>query len=349
MARPLLAGVQRPRPRDGAPPGRGAEVTLVSVVVPAHQEEAHLASALERLLRQTHAELEILVVDDASTDGTEAIGRAFAEEHERIRYLRQDENQGVAAARERAVGEAAGEWVWLVDADDEWPETAVEAMLAAGEAGRADVVVAQAVTVDATGSTPVGSLRGPLALSGRGAFTALLVGELTGHLWNKLFRRELFDGIDFTRIRQHSDQAQVAQLLAAADEVVVVPDSVYEYRLRSGSIIRSGAKRADSLAGLAAVIERTARGLDPRLLDSQDYSYYRARFSLLSRFKDATSGAHSPEEADRLWRAAHDEAGLRHLVALVRRRDLKRSVLFGLAAAAPALYRAAMSAGNGRR
>lgn len=225
--------------------------------------------------------------------------------------------------------------MWLVDADDEWPETAIEVMLAAGEHGRADVVVAQARTVEATGSTPVGSLRGPLALSGRGAFTALLVGELTGHLWNKLFRRELFAGIDFTRIRQHSDQAQVAQLLAAADEVVVIPDSVYEYHLRSGSIIRSGAKRADSLAALAEVIERTARGLDPRVLGSRDYAYYRARFSLLSRFKDATSGAHTPADSRRLWRAAHDEARLRHLLALAGRRDVVRSVLFGLAVAAP--------------
>lgn len=322
-------------------------MTLVSVVLPAHQEEAHLAGALERLLRQTHSELEILVVDDASTDGTAVIGRAFAEQHERIHYLRQEQNQGVAAARERAVGQATGDWVWLVDADDEWPETAVEVMLAAGT--RADVVVAQANTVETSGSTPVGSLRGPLALSGRGAFTALLVGELTGHLWNKLFRRELFAGIDFTRIRQHSDQAQVAQLLAAADEVVVIPDVVYEYHLRSGSIIRSGAKRADSLAALAAVIERTARDLDPRILESQDYAYYQARFWLLSRFKDATSGAHSAEDESRLWQAARGEAGLRHLAALARRRDAKRSALFGLAYAAPALYRVALTAGRGRR
>lgn len=322
-------------------------MTLVSVVLPAHQEEAHLAGALERLLRQTHSELEILVVDDASTDGTAVIGRAFAEQHERIHYLRQEQNQGVAAARERAVGQATGDWVWLVDADDEWPETAVEVMLAAGT--RADVVVAQANTVETSGSTPVGSLRGPLALSGRGAFTALLVGELTGHLWNKLFRRELFAGIDFTRIRQHSDQAQVAQLLAAADEVVVIPDVVYEYHLRSGSIIRSGAKRADSLAALAAVIERTARDLDPRILESQDYAYYQARFWLLSRFKDATSGAHSAEDESRLWQAARGEAGLRHLAALARRRDAKRFALFGLAYAAPALYRVALTAGRGRR
>lgn len=327
-------------------------MTLVSVVLPVHQEEAHLAGALEQLLWQTHSELEILVVDDASTDGTASIGRAFAEQHERIHYLRQEENQGVAAARERAVRAATGEWIWMVDADDEWPKNAVEIMVAAGT--RADVVVAQATTVDAStidesGATLVGSLRGPLTLSGRGAFTALLVGELTGHLWNKLFRRELFATIDFTRIRQHSDQAQVAQLLAAADEVVVIPYFVYEYHLRSGSIIRSGAKRADSLAALAAVIERTARDLDPRILSSPDYAYYQARFSLLSRFKDATSGAHSAEDESRLWRAARGEAGLRHLAALARRRDAKRSALFGLAYAAPALYRVALTAGRGRR
>lgn len=322
-------------------------MTRVSVVLPVHQEEAHLAGALEQLLRQTHSELEILVVDDASTDGTASIGRAFAEQHERIHYLRQEENQGVAAARERAVRAATGEWIWMVDADDEWPENAVEIMVAAGT--RADVVVAQARTIEASGATLVGSLRGPLTLSGRGAFTALLVGELTGHLWNKLFRRELFATIDFTRIRQHSDQAQVAQLLAAADEVVVIPSFVYEYHLRSGSIIRSGAKRADSLAALAAVIERTARDLDPRILSSPDYAYYQARFSLLSRFKDATSGAHSAEDESRLWRAARGEARLRHLAALARRRDAKRSALFGLAYAAPALYRVALTAGRGRR
>lgn len=321
----------------------------VSVVLPCFQEEAHLAAALERLLLQTHADLEILVVDDASTDHTAEIAHAFAAEHERIHLLQQEENQGVAAARERGIRAATGDWIWLIDADDEWPENAVEVMLAAGLDGGADVVVAQANTVDAADSTPVGSLRGPLALSGRGAFTALLLGELSGHLWNKLFRRRLFEGIDFTRIRQHSDQAQVAQLLAAANEVVVIPDLVYEYQLRSGSIIRSGAKRAESLAALARVVESTASRLDPRILVSRDYAYYRARFSLLSRFKDASSGAHTPDDGRRLWAATRQEAAPRHLLALALRRDAKRSVLFSLAVAAPALYRLALRTGKGRR
>lgn len=323
--------------------------TLVSIVLPCHQEEEHLASALERLLRQTHDRIEILVVDDASTDRTGEIARAAAERDARVRPLTQEVNAGVAAARERGVGEARGEWIWMVDADDVWPDDAVEVLLAAALSTRADVVVGGAVTVEPGGTTPIGGLRGPVALSGRGAFDALLVGELTGHLWNKLFRRTLFDGIDFTRIRQHSDQAQVAQLLAAADEVAVIPDRVYEYHLRSGSIIRSGAKRADSLAALARVVETTAEGLDPRLTRSPEFSYYQARFNLLSRFKDATSGAHEAGEADRLWRETHGEASLRHLIALAGRRDAKRAVLFALAWGAPALYRRAMDAGRARR
>ena len=99
---------------------------------------------------------------------------------------------------------------------------------------------------------------------GRRAFELFLTGRISGHLWNKLFRRSLALSIQFWRIQVHSDQAMVAQLLAGARTVTAVPTVVYRYVLRSGSIIRSGRKRSESLLAVGAVVETAARSFGVR-------------------------------------------------------------------------------------
>lgn len=329
-----------------ARPDEGVDV---SVVVPAYNVERYLATALDRLLAQTHPGVEIVVVDDASTDASAEIARGYAERHARVVFVAQQTNQGVAAARERAVAECRGDHVWFVDADDDWSDDAVATLLAAARDTGAAVVCANAVYVTPDGGTrAVGRLPLPGPLSGADAFRALLRGDLTGHLWNKLFARSLLTGIDFTRSRHHSDQAMVAQLLAAAPTVALVEPVVYRYLLRSGSIIRSGTPRSQSLETVAAVVRRTAAGLDPSLLRSQDYRYYRARFELLSRMKDATSGAYDPAEAARLVRAVRRDTTSTLLGSLARARDTRRLAMLVAARWHPGLYRLVMRAPGAR-
>jgi glycosyltransferase involved in cell wall biosynthesis len=87
--------------------------TLVSVVIPACDAERFVAEAIESALAQDHAAVEVIVVDDGSTDRTAEIVGGF----EQVRHLRQ-ENQGAGAARNAGVAVAAGEYVVLLDADD---------------------------------------------------------------------------------------------------------------------------------------------------------------------------------------------------------------------------------------
>lgn len=98
---------------------------LVSVIVPAFNAERHLVAALESALSQTYPALEVVVVDDGSSDGTAQIAMRVARADGRVRVLRQA-NQGVAGARNAAIAASTGRYVAPLDADDLWYPTKIE-------------------------------------------------------------------------------------------------------------------------------------------------------------------------------------------------------------------------------
>lgn len=99
---------------------------LVSVVLPCYEAERFLAATLESLLGQTYGNLEILALDDGSSDGTPRILEEFAARDERVRVLRNPENQGVIRTLNRGVAEARGEGIARIDADDMAAPTRIE-------------------------------------------------------------------------------------------------------------------------------------------------------------------------------------------------------------------------------
>ena len=107
---------------------------FVSVVIPFHNCEAYLAEAIQSVLDQGHAPLELIVVDDGSTDGSAAVARRVgAAEHPAgvaVHYLWQ-EQQGAGAARNRGAAAARGEYVAFLDADDLWTPEKIAVQLAA--------------------------------------------------------------------------------------------------------------------------------------------------------------------------------------------------------------------------
>ncbi|WP_104198760.1 glycosyltransferase family 2 protein [Cryobacterium sp. Y29] len=312
---------------------------VVSIIVPAYNAAEFLESAIERLLGQTLDDFEIIVVDDGSTDTTATIGARAAAANANVHYFREEHNGGVARARARAVAESRGEFLWFVDCDDEWADSALEKLMAAARSTGADVIVCGASYVYPGRRRPlvVPLLNNPI--TGAEAFVLLLDGELTGHLWNKLFRRSLTREIEFTPTRVHSDLAMVAQLLAAADRVAFISDSLYSYVVRGGSIIRSGLRRAESLLLVEQAVTNAAITLDTRIIRSNSYGYFRLRYVLLSGLKDALTGPYDADERAEIVSELRSRLTWRLILLAARRRDWRRLVLAGTAKLSVPLHR----------
>ena len=93
---------------------------LISVVMPAFNAEKTIGQAIRSVLNQTHKKLELIIIDDASTDKTLPIATEYAQTDARIRILRNSENSGVSCSRNSGVKAASAEWIAFLDSDDMW-------------------------------------------------------------------------------------------------------------------------------------------------------------------------------------------------------------------------------------
>jgi glycosyltransferase involved in cell wall biosynthesis len=231
---------------------------LVSVVVPAFNVSRYLGRCLDSLLRQTHRPLEIIVVDDGSSDDTAAVLQRYAHEHAEVHTVSQL-HRGLGPARNAALSVARGEFVAMVDADD-WvePDFITNLLRIAKETG-ADVV-ACGFTFNFWGMR----LAFPF-LPRESLFSGPQAAELSIHLtrfpsfaWNKLYRRTLFDPTDppFPNVF-YEDLATTPRILLRASSVALTRRVYYHYCLRSDSITGDfGAKNVFSFAAAIDILRR---------------------------------------------------------------------------------------------
>lgn len=308
----------------------------ISVLIPCFNVASYLPGALTSLTAQTLSEIEIIVIDDGSTDDSLAIARLAADADSRIRVIALVDNQGVANAREEGVRASRGEWIWMVDADDAWPDDALESLLASS--ANADVVIGSARYVYP--HKPPRDIRAPESefLSGHDAFAALLVGDIKGHLWNKLFRRTLLTKVSFRRSRVHSDLSIVSEALAAASSVRSTDTLVYDYQVREGSIITSRSKRAESLVAVSETVRSSMLSLSPDLNDAtlvRLHQYFEHRFILLSMLKDTANPSYSAAERRALLSSIRARLRWQAVPQFVIAGDARRAAVIAAAKLSP--------------
>ena len=118
-----------------------SDAPIASVIMPAHNAEPYIARAIDSVLGQTLAGLELIIVDDDSSDGTGDVARAHAAGDARIRYLRRDRKGGPGVARNTAIAASRGVWIAVLDADDWYEPTRLEILINAADRDGVPVAV----------------------------------------------------------------------------------------------------------------------------------------------------------------------------------------------------------------
>ena len=93
---------------------------LITIIIPTYNRAGLIGFAIESVLAQTYSNWELLVIDDASTDGTETVVKKYAEKDVRIRYIKNSTNLGILKTRNRGLHESSGEYIAMLDSDDTW-------------------------------------------------------------------------------------------------------------------------------------------------------------------------------------------------------------------------------------
>ena len=264
---------------------------LVSIVMPIYNAENFLRNNLEALQNQSYPNLEILLINDGSTDRSEKISQEFCLKDTRFNYFFQ-QNMGAPAARNHGFRESHGEYVMFIDSDDVLKGNGVELLYRIAEKQRADLVIGQFDTISESGDSLETK---KMSFDKDGIFDAsknlerlFFFSPLPG---NKLYNAELLRGNDlyFSDLKRAQDLNFYLKFLSFAEKVCTTSDTTYLYRIRANSISHT----------VSPVILETIKSLDDvetfyrqaglyreTLFSSLKFKYYSDQLSKIPQIED---------------------------------------------------------------
>ena len=237
----------------------GSARPTISVVLISYNDEKRLPTAIRSVLAQTFQDLEVIVADDASSDGTAGVVRSFSEADSRVRYVCLPENSGgCGAPRNTGTKIATGEWIFYLDSDDEIEPDAFENLVAAGNETGADVV-SGAIRREFVGTARAKVWHPELFEE------PLVIDSIADHperirdsaAWNKLYRRSFLDqyGLHFDEDILYEDLVFAAAVNAHVARLAVIPNVVYRWKIYGRDHARSITNRRAELRNLNDRIE----------------------------------------------------------------------------------------------
>ncbi len=243
---------------------------LISILVPVYNVEKYVCECIDSIIAQTYKNLEIILVDDGSTDQSGAICDEYAQKDSRIKVIHQ-ENKGLAAVRNVAVATATGEYVGFVDSDDFVALDMYEKMLNLSQNKNADIVMCNIAYTDEKGTLiPNNKSAKNITsneMSGKEFLTNLCQNYNSIYVItvNKLYKRSLFDDIHYPDGKTHEDEAVIHRISHKCTRIVFTSDTFYFYRQQSQSIMNRpfSTRHLDNMYSLLDRVD---------FLKKQDYS-----------------------------------------------------------------------------
>ncbi len=262
----------------------------ISVVVPVYNVEKYLEQCLNSIINQTFKDIEIICINDGSTDGSLEILREYEQKDSRIRLINK-ENEGISAVRNQGMELAKGEYISFIDSDDWIDENYLEALYTAAKKYDSDIACSSIIRV-------TGKRHRKKIIYKKEEFTTesdkkneLTKVPINSYVWNKIYKRVslLKSGVKFPVGRVYEDVIWCIKAIYYLNGVVTVPDAVYYYRKNPTSIMSTKSEQnAKDYALSEKEMLAFAKEHNIKILDGYKYSKRdRYRFlgiTLLKRF-----------------------------------------------------------------
>lgn len=221
------------------------KIPMVSVIISAYNTEKYIRRSVESAFKQTHKNIQVVLVNDGSSDNSADVCKKLAENYDRIIYINHGKNRGQAITRNDGLNAATGEWMMFLDADDVLEPDAVSSMLGAVTNDEIDIVFAGYKmcngyhTVEYLATLKEG-------IYNRAGFVRHLFDDIPSHvltcIGSKLYRMDFVKGkkkITPNNIQTNYDMAFVIDALISCKRVAYVNLPVYDYIQRENSITHS--------------------------------------------------------------------------------------------------------------
>ena len=293
------------------------EQPKISVIIPAYNVETYLEPCVRSVLQQTYQNLEILLIDDGSTDKTWEVCRALAAADSRVRPIRK-ENGGVSSARNAGIEAASGAMLLFVDGDDKLKENGLEALIKAQQRTGADIVAAW---YDMGAPIPYPEA-GDVVWKGTEALQKSLEDHpLTYSAWAKLYTREIIGDTRFQEgIRVNEDSLFVFQLLCKQPCFAGIKDVVYFYRPNAASASRAAfSEKYFDITKVADVKQQLILQQYPQLEAAARNMKLKAELSLLNNLSSCPGSTYRAQEKALLHNL---RAGKTYYISATRKDDL---------------------------
>lgn len=230
---------------------------MISVIVPVYNVEKYLPKCIESICGQTYRDLEIILVDDGSTDNCGKICEEYARKDDRIRVLHK-QNGGLSDARNYGINEAKGEYIQFADSDDYLHPDMTRRLFQALIQNDADMAVCDFLPVKETDSPEFDTTApGEVICFQKEQIMDQLQyrNTLTVIAWNKLYKTSVFSDLRYEKGRLHEDEYLIHHILHKIKKSVYLSDKLYFYVQHEGSITgKISTKRIED--GYEAYLER---------------------------------------------------------------------------------------------
>lgn len=218
----------------------------ISVIVPVYNVEQYLERCVDSIINQTYKNLEIILVNDGSTDNSGQLCDELARKDDRIRVIHK-RNGGVSEARNVGVKEVSGEYVIFIDSDDYIDKKMFNVLYSQIKLARADVSVCGVMNIYENNNIPQArNTNEYLILNNEGFLREYLKGErIPGGIWNKLIKSSIAKSIEFPVGLIYEDAYYHYELIKLARKYVVTTEPLYNYYHREGSLTEGYYKKRD--------------------------------------------------------------------------------------------------------